>query len=337
MAALDQLVTKDLPPHVRGLLGGLGYFLSPAGPRARLSIVIYHRVLTAPDPMQAGLLTADEFDWQVRVLARCFNVLNLSEALWRLEEGALPARSVCITFDDGYADNCEVALPILQRHGVPATFFVSTGFLNGGRMFNDTIGEALKYFAKDALDLESLGLGRFELSTPGLRCAAIERILSKVKALPLAERQAVADDVAARCGPNDDRALMMTTAQVRVLAKAGMEIGGHTVNHPILASLNEAEAREEMTRGKADLEDIIQAPVEYFAYPNGRPGVDYTGVHARLAELAGFRGAVTTAHGVSTSHADKFQLPRFTPWDKTPARFALRLMYNCTRANPAIC
>ena len=79
------------------------------------------------------------FEAQMRVVAENFVPLPLSEAVDRLMIGELPPRAACVTFDDGYIDNVELALPILQSHGLSATFFVATGYLDGGWMWNDKV------------------------------------------------------------------------------------------------------------------------------------------------------------------------------------------------------
>ena len=85
---------------------------------------------------------AQRFEQIAAFLARCFRVMPLPDAIDALQRGCLPAAAACITFDDGYADNLEVAAPILRKHGLSATFFIATGFTGGGRMFNDTVIEA---------------------------------------------------------------------------------------------------------------------------------------------------------------------------------------------------
>ena len=104
-----------------------------------LSILIYHRVVAQPDPLFPDVVTAEEFDLQMAALTRWFTVLPLGRAVERLRNGTLPVRAACVTFDDGYADNALSALPILLKHGVKATFFVATRFLDGGSMWNDTV------------------------------------------------------------------------------------------------------------------------------------------------------------------------------------------------------
>jgi peptidoglycan/xylan/chitin deacetylase (PgdA/CDA1 family) len=298
--------------------------------RKRLSILIYHRVLPQQDPLFPTDVHAARFERQLRFLKTAFNVIPLSQAVHALRHGGLPPRAACITFDDGYADNAEVALPILQRHGMSATFFVATGFLNGGRMWNDTVIELIRR-APPRIDLASLGLGIYTLDSMAARRAAIGALLDALKYLPLDERQRQVDAMAALLGVSVPDDLMMRSEQVRQLHRAGMDIGGHTVNHPIIARMDSASARAEIAAGKAELEQLTQAPVKLFAYPNGKPGQDYQAEHVAMVESLGFDAAVCTAWGAAAPGSDLYQLPRFTPWDEGQAGFTLRMMRNLTK------
>jgi len=175
-----------LYPLIR-LVSALG---SPAGQRARLSILIYHRVVPREDPMFPSLACRCGFDVQMRTLARQFNVIPLADAVAGMQAGSLPARAACVTFDDGYADNAEIALPVLLRHRVPATFFVATDFLDGGRMWNDTIIEAVRLTRQPSLDLNELGLGLHEVRTLGERRKLARWLLSALKYVAHEERLA---------------------------------------------------------------------------------------------------------------------------------------------------
>jgi peptidoglycan/xylan/chitin deacetylase (PgdA/CDA1 family) len=303
--------------------------LSPAGPHARLSILIYHRVLHGADPLFPNEATVKTFDAQMAMLKAVFNILPLPEAVARLKSGTLPARSACITFDDGYADNFTHALPILRKHGLHATFFIATSYLNGGRMFNDTVIESTRHCTLDSLDLSDLGLGMHMLGSNASKTKAIGRILPQVKYLPLDKREETVSEIARRAGGNDlPNDMMMTTDQLKALHAAGMEIGGHTHRHPILAQLSVEEARAEIKAGKVWLEDTLEDRIRLFAYPNGKPESDYLPEQARLVRDLEFEGALSTQYGVSTTKTDMFQLPRFTPWDNRVSGFALRMLNN---------
>lgn len=295
----------------------------------RLSILIFHRVHATADSIFPSEPDARSFDRLMRFIATSFNVIRLGDAAAGLASGKLPSRSLAITFDDGYADNAEVALPILRRYGLVATFFVSTGFLDGGRMWNDSVIECLRNTRKPYLDLDEFGLGRAILNDAEARRHTIEALLSRIKYLTLAERQEAIARLQRLCALSTlPTGLMMRTEQVRELHAAGMECGGHTVNHPILQSLSLNDARNEIEQGKRHLESIVDAPIDVFAYPNGKPDQDYSAEHARLVDELGFRCAVTTAKGVAQPGDDLFQIPRYSPWGSSLPVWSARLLMN---------
>ncbi len=304
---------------------------SPAGKRARLSILIFHRVLPAPDPLFPGEPDAARFDEILEWVKSWFNVLPLDEAVRRRADGTLPARAASITFDDGYADNRVVALPILQRHGITATFFIATGFLDGGSMWNDRIIAAVRGCSRPGLDLASLGLGIHPLGTIPAQREAIYALIGKVKYLGVPRRVEIADRIAELAGIGVPTDLMLTTAQLRELREAGMQIGAHTVTHPIMARLSLDDARREVTSSRDAIQETLGEPVGLFAYPNGNPGIDYLPEHAALVRELGFAAAVCTGWGAADQATDTMQLPRFTPWDRGRSRFGVRMLRNLLR------
>jgi peptidoglycan/xylan/chitin deacetylase (PgdA/CDA1 family) len=151
-------------------------------------------------------------------------------------------------------------------------------------------------------------------------------VISAVKYLEPSHRLRVAHAVAStlRASPPDN--LMLTSGGVAALHRAGMQVGAHTVSHPILTSLPPDVVRQEMQGSKSQLEQLIGAPVTLFAYPNGRPGDDYDEHAVATARQVGFEAAFTTVRGAAHRGTDPFQIPRFTPWDRTPLRFGLRML-----------
>ncbi|MEZ5571767.1 MAG: polysaccharide deacetylase family protein [Halioglobus sp.] len=299
----------------------------------RLSILIYHRVLPKRDPMRPGEPTVEEFDWQMRLLSRYFSPLSLVDAVERLQAGSLPDNAICITFDDGYGDNERYAMPVLQKYSIPATVFISTAFLNGGRMWNDSIIEILRNFTGSNLDLREMGLDQYQVESQTQRVAAVEDIIHKIKHLDPDVRAALVAEIETHveCLPNN---LMLSDEQILNLARNNVTIGAHTVNHPILSSITMESARSEIQGSKDYLESLLQQSVEVFAYPNGRPDLDYGSEHRELVKELGFKAAVSTHWGVSTRHSDRLQLPRFTPWDKHEWKFALRLFASYRWVDP---
>jgi peptidoglycan/xylan/chitin deacetylase (PgdA/CDA1 family) len=310
----------------RWLLRAAGDAVARRADGPRLCVVNYHRILDRPDPLLESEPDIAAFRWQMALLADCFNVMPLHDALDAMDAGRLPPRTVCITFDDGYRSVHDLALPVLKERGLPATVFVTSGHVGQGNMWNDRIIEAVQSLPAGQLDLTDTGLGSFPLRTMEDRKNTAARLTEASKYLPPAARGALVERLAAQAGVHLAQELMLTPEMVVALDRQGVEIGAHTVTHPILTSLDEAGARAEIRAGKEQLEALIGKPVRLFAYPNGKAGKDYDASHVAMVREAGFDAAFTTAAGAITRCQDRFQLPRSRPWDNTPFLFGLRLV-----------
>jgi peptidoglycan/xylan/chitin deacetylase (PgdA/CDA1 family) len=316
-----------LNPIQRSLIRAMGdtIAIGPSGAR-RLCVVNYHRVLEKPDPLLDTEPDVATFRWHMQVLASAFNVLPLGEALALLDAGRLPPRAVCITFDDGYRSLHDLALPVLQEFKLPATVFVTSGYVGAGNMWNDRIIEAVQSLPDGQLDLSELGLGAYSLATQEDRKRSVGRLTEAGKYLPPDARTGLIRRLETMMGDTLEQGLMLTPDMVVALDRAGVEIGGHTISHPILTSLTDDSSRLEIGGGKQQLEALIGKPVRLFAYPNGKINKDFDERHMRMAREAGFAAAFTTAVGAISPRDDRYKLPRSRPWDATPFLFALRLL-----------
>lgn len=301
---------------------------SPGAKKGNLTVLFFHRVFAETDPLMPGEPTARSFDTMLGWLQTQFKLLPLTEAVTRSAAGTLPPAAAAITFDDGYRDNHDVAAPLLKRRGIPATFFIASGFLDGGLMWNDGIAEAIRRTTQSHLHFPEWDLPTLPLANWPSRSHAVATLLQKLKYLPPTERDAAVRSVqkASRTSPPTD--LMMSTEQVRSLHLQGFEIGGHTRHHPILTALPDTDAEREISQGRADLQACTDSEVALFAYPNGRLGKDYDQRHRDMVQRAGFQAAFTTEPGVCHSASDPWAMPRFTPWDRNELRFRLRLVQN---------
>lgn len=254
-----------------------------------LTILTYHRVLPLPAAAAYAypgmVLPRDTFEHQVAHLARRYHVLPFEESLRGLADGTLPERAVVLTFDDGYRDNYDYALPILRRYGVPATFFLVAGAIEKReRLWWDEVA---------ALEPDS---------APAL--------VSRLNGAPRKERLAWLARARDRRGSSaEDRdGLMMRWDEVREILDAGMTIGSHTYSHAFLDELDEAEAHDELVRSFDLIRERTGAPRGWLAFPRGRalPG---SSAARRLAD-AGVTAAVTTDLGVNAPGCDLLALRR---------------------------
>lgn len=289
-------------------------------------ILYYHRINDENDPFFPAM-AAEAFDQQMRFIAKHYNVVSLTSLLDRLQAGC-PEPVLAITFDDGYEDNYTSALPILQRYGLPATIFLTTGSMDSGEpLWFEQLADTIARTAKELIDLEIDIPRRFWLRTLPERLKSHDRIFELLRRCPDSVRRYWLAYIAAQLGvPSNGvrKSRMLTWDQVRHMNAQNIDFGGHTVNHPFLSQLTRAEAAWEVSECKRRIEEELQGYVEHFAYPNGREE-DIGGYTKEAIRAAGYRAAVTTIWGVNDRSTDLMELRRGQPWEQTPAMFASKL------------
>ena len=293
----------------------------------RLVVLNYHQVPEEADSLRPDQVDRESFRQQLQTLTRYFNVVSLADGIDAMRNGTLPSRAVTITFDDGYRDNHDVALEELVRTGCPASFFIATDYLDGGRMWNDTLVESIRQTRLDSLALEPFGLeGELKITTNSERMAAMRTLIPTIKYMQADVRQEAVERLASVCRvslPND---MMMTSGQVKSLAEAGMEVGGHTSSHPILLNLPLEEAARDIQRGRDRLTNLLGMAPRFFAYPNGKLNQDFAHAHTQLLPTLGFDAAFTTHWGYATQAMPAFELPRMGFGRTKGFKLALKLL-----------
>ena len=292
----------------------------------RVPILTYHRVFKEKDSLIPWDLDEAEFRRQMKFVSTVCEPMTVSSAAALLQRRELPRRAVCVTFDDGYADNHDVAMPVLRDLGIPATFYVATGYLNGGVMWNDKVIVAVRNISLGSHTVAPLP--QFELASEDDRGQLAYELVLSIRYLPQDERNGIADALLEYSGADQSAtsSIMMTDEKIRNLANNRMEVGAHTVSHPILAKLEDDQAELEINASKKYLEQITQSDVQSFAFPNGRFGLDLTERDIKLVEAAGFRSAVTTDWGVATGRSNVLALPRLGLYGNNDAKLLFRLM-----------
>src|SRR5215470_13398730 len=273
-------------------------------------ILTYHRF----SEREGGApISARAFAEQVKYLAAHYTLVPLSRLAECLHKREAPPRPAAITIDDGYRDAYEIAFPILRKHCAPATVFVVTEFVEGTTwLWTDKARYLTEAALPQAFEFK-VGGGKLTLKLTGenSRETAAHAINARLKLLPEEARDAAIERLAFSLGvrlpmrpPAEYGAI--DWRQAREMADAGIEIGSHTLTHPILTGLGGARLREEVARSRDRIQYAIGRKVETFCYPNG----DYD-LRTRLeVARAGYKLAVTTEVGLNNGRNDPLALRR---------------------------
>ena len=294
---------------------------------ARALLLSYHRATrdfeaSAGEGLPSMFVSAQTLQRQLEHVARTREIVSLAEARRILSEppSARHRDVVAITFDDGYVDNHDIALPILSALRIPASFFVATGYAGTARRFpHDRIYAALLELERRGVPAERAGLPP-TLQALLTACAEVGPALTLdrlIARLPHERLLAVADALERRTGlaeaelPDEGRA--MTWDELRALDAAGMDVAAHGVSHAVLSNLPLAEARREIEGSRDMIAERVGRAPRHFAYPNGL----YTPAVLRAVDEAGFEVGVTTEDRENVRGADPFTLSRKVLWESS--------------------
>jgi peptidoglycan/xylan/chitin deacetylase (PgdA/CDA1 family) len=288
--------------------------------RQRILILMYHRVNDQASPFFEVAVNPKAFEKQIRFFRKYYKIIDLND-LNRLSSSHFFERDVVIlTFDDGYRDNYTQAFPILQKYRVPATVFLTTGFINSDRLlWPDKLAWTL-FKAESIPDFSMLGkfdlpadiafaTQRFFSSKSSNHKAILDLMAAKLKELSGNDRNEILSILSRVCKlkswPRMEERAMLNWKEVREMSKNGISFGGHTVSHPALSKIPLQEARREIIESKETIEEHIQKPVQTFAFPFGKKE-DYSTAVIDILKQIGFEYACSTNRGYE-------QLPLKTP------------------------
>lgn len=288
-------------------------------------VLMYHRVAALESDVYGLSVDPARFEQHVEHLSRLRCTVPLTDLLQ-------PSRAtrIAITFDDGYEDNATIAAPLLAAAGLPATYFITTGPLGGGRFWWDRLAEVFMGGHPLPLGVELTLEGRtlwLALNDADARHASLFFLHRRVRPQPPEVVEATVSHLFEQLGipaPVDDD-VAMTVEQLRVMADLPLvDIGAHSRTHLQLGGQREALQRQEILGSVTDVATILERPVTSFAYPFGT----HTAVGAeapRLVRDAGCTVACTTERGRVTERSKPHELPRMNVSNWTGAEFATRV------------
>lgn len=304
--------------------------------RHRLLVVCYHGLRRDDAARRHWLLLPESaFARQIAYLAAHYDCLPIDVALERLYRRALSRPTACVTFDDGFASNLSIGLPVLVRHRVPATIYLATGLIGTDtRLWTLRVQHAfVRAVRRSSIDLSRIGMATVALGSPAERQALGTNVAEVLKRMPVDQRRAVQEWLFTELdGPElaecDDGAFaLLAWAGVSELAASGLvTFGGHTVHHEIVSRLGEREMLDELAGSIAAVRRAVpEHASNTFAYPNGRPE-DVGAPAERALERLGCLGALTTTEGLNAPDTPRMQLRRLVVGgDETDdAAFAVR-------------
>ena len=302
-------------------------------------IFVFHRISDRDNPFRPGT-PLGLFDQVCAHLAEHYEVLPLDE-LERRRFGRRASRAVAITFDDGYADNHRLALPVLRRYGLPATVFITTGCMEGRHiLWTSRLAWTLEHGVVP--DEPVILCGRqLALNTPGERLIALAQLKQQLKEVDESEREEALAQLAETLRVNQEggelQREMLTWDELREMEASRFIAGAHTVSHPILSRESEARQRAEICDGRDVLEAQLRRRVDLFAYPNGGPA-DYDETTVGVVRSAGFRLACTMRFAANDETVSPYELRRVSVYmDNFPelALYTERFFYLTREPAPA--
>jgi len=280
--------------------------------RRQLVVVCYHGLSRERRSSDWLLHPLEDFEREVDYLARHYEIRTADEALRRQYGPGLEEPTAVITFDDGYANNLTLGLPVLRRYDVPATIYLTTGIIErGGRLWTTELQHALR---QTRLDVLEIGDPRVDgpLGEPGReRTRRAVSVKDLLKLLPVEERrqlaEAILDHVGRPEGLDDFR--LMTPSEVSELDRAGLvTFGAHSRTHPILSSLSDSELEDEVCGSIEDVSRLDHVS-STFAYPNGQPR-DYDERAIRLLKASGVEAGMSTRQWLHQRSFDPYHVRR---------------------------
>ena len=296
--------------------------------KGKLTTLLFHKVPQQRHPLMPQEPAIADFSSVMEATIRRFRILPLDEAVIALRAGNLPPNAACITFDDGYPEWRTGVLPVLERLGAHATFFITTGQYGGLPMWNERILHAVQSAPDSAEPLRWEGIPDLSFELPQDRLQSVQRLDAFLKYQDPLEKERLLAELERHAGVDTQQVATMSVDDLRHLHARGFGVGGHSVTHPILSRCTAQQAYDEIAGARETLESLIRGKVSGFAYPNGTPGKDFGAEHIEMVRRAGYQLSVTTQRGFASADTPQMQIPRFTPWGPTAGRMSLQFLRN---------
>ena len=310
--------------------------------RARISqkaiILLYHRIFEKERDPQLLAVAPSNFREQLDVIKRRYHPVSLQQLTRGIEEKKIPPYAVAVTFDDGYRDNLLYGKPVLEQYGIPATVFVTCGYVGkqdalwwdeleeiflGHRKLPPSLhldlgAESLQWQLEDpAVSSETLrrsnGWNVLDPKDPTSRQKIYRYLVQALRRLPTEQRNSMLSDLRFWAGsePNaSEKNRVLSPQEIVSLTNGGLlDVGSHTLTHPVLAVLSKESQQREIRDSKVCLQEIVGRAIASFAYPYGSKA-DYTRETSAMVKASGYQCACSNYRDIVWARSNPFQLPR---------------------------
>lgn len=279
------------------------------------------------------------FERQIKYISQRYNVISLIHAAeCIMSKVDLPRKPAVITFDDGYRNNYTVALPILRKYGIPATIFVTAGYVGSSRILPLDEAYAILFRTQKvrSFSMPQIGLDALYIDTPQKVLEAYQQVVCQLKGFSAKKQKEYLDMLreALEIDKFDNQLdiiedfRLLSWDEIRSMLETGLiHIGAHTVSHEILTNLSVREAVEEIVDSKSILQENLGCTINLFAYPNGSEA-DYDDRHIECLKENGFICSVNTTPKLNKIFEDPYRLGRICigpDSSSNPSHFALRV------------
>ena len=322
-------------------------------PGSRSLILLYHRIDSPiTDPWRLAV-SPERFDQHLALLRERFRTMALADLIASVRARRPPARGVAVTFDDGYADNLTLGVPLLRQYSIPATIYVTTGYLDAPHEFwwkqleqlflepgelapRLEVDHSLLRWSSDlgpvaAYSPEHAQVHRDWIVTdppPTARHAAFLSLLAEMETIDPGAREEMLADLFGAAGVSRASRLshrMLTPDEARAVhASEGFEVGAHTLRHPRLSSISPMQQELEIREARVRLEEVLGKKVNTFAYPFGR-AADFNATSVRIVRETGYSSAVAVRDIAVSRSSPLYELPRVGVVDWKVDEFEQRL------------
>ena len=295
-----------------------------------IQILLYHRVADVESDPQQLCVSEENFHSQINHIKQHYEILKLSDLKEILITKHIPKNGLIITFDDGYEDNFKNAKPILEEFNVPATFFITSGFIGDNKEFYQETLNRIFFLEKRiplnlTIKIDNKTFTYENLLNEENRNNAYRNIHFTLRGKnSIVRRKAIKELLKwSNIGDKpDDDYKNLNEAQLKILSKNhSFEIGAHSVNHIPLSSLSIQEQKEEIYYSKIELEKIIEEKISSFAYPYGTKE-DYNGETLKIMSQSDFKLSCANYPGIVKSNTNLHEIPRVVVRDIKVDKFS---------------